>query len=156
MYCSAYPSRWSKDPAPRLHIVSWLPFACLPIPLPSLISNSSNLSFGTQGRTWMLESIPDKQDTGHMDRLACPGAPQGPACFYARPPPPPPPLKDRWWSHCLVYLGSWNLRMKCLHCIWITQVNWKSNQTSGVVGFPSGGDASCNHGHSIGMKVHES
>lgn len=38
----------------------------------------------------MLESIPDKQDTGHMDRLACPGAPQGPACFYARPPPSAP------------------------------------------------------------------
>lgn len=36
----------------------------------------------------MLESIPDKQDTGHTDRLACPGAPQGPACFYATPPAP--------------------------------------------------------------------
>ena len=85
MYCYVYPLRWNKDPAPRLHTVCWSPFPCLPIPLPSLISTCSTLSFETQGRAWMLECIPDKQDTGNTDRLACPGAPQGPACFYAPP-----------------------------------------------------------------------
>ena len=33
-------------------------------PLPSLISNCSNMPFGTQGRSWRLESIPYKQKMG--------------------------------------------------------------------------------------------
>ena len=33
-------------------------------PLPSLVSNSSNLPFGTQGRSWKLGSSPYKQEMG--------------------------------------------------------------------------------------------
>ena len=50
-------------------------------PVPSLISNCLNLPFGTQGRSWSLESLPYKQGTGDTERLPCPGAPQGPAQF---------------------------------------------------------------------------
>ena len=52
-------------------------------PLPSLISNCLNLPFGTQGRSWRLESVPYKQEMGDTERLTwCPGAPQGPAWFH--------------------------------------------------------------------------
>ena len=37
-------------------------------PLPSPTSNCSNLPFGTQGRSWSLESVPYKQEMG--DRKA--------------------------------------------------------------------------------------
>ena len=46
-------------------------------PLPSLISNCLNLPFGSQGRSWRLESVPYKQGTGDTERLPCPGAPTG-------------------------------------------------------------------------------
>ena len=48
--------RWNQDPAPRLHHCF---LAASPLslhPLPSWISNCSNLSFGTQGRSRRLES----------------------------------------------------------------------------------------------------
>ena len=45
-------------------------------PLPSLISNSWNLPFRTQGRSWRLESVPYKQGMGDMER---PCSPSGPA-----------------------------------------------------------------------------
>ena len=43
-----------------------------------LISNCLNQPIGTQGRSWRLESIPYKQNTGNTERFLCPGAPQGP------------------------------------------------------------------------------
>ena len=45
--------------------------------LPSLISNCLNLSFGTQGRSWRLESIPYKQVIGHKEWFPWSGTQQG-------------------------------------------------------------------------------
>ena len=45
-------------------------------PLPSLISNYLNLPFGTQGRSWRLESVPCKQVTGHR-KASMPRSPRG-------------------------------------------------------------------------------
>ena len=42
---------------------------------PSLISNCLNLPFGTQGRSWRLESVPYKQETGNTGRLRYSGDP---------------------------------------------------------------------------------
>ena len=59
-----YPLRRNQDPAPRLHYCF---LAAPPLslhPLPSLISSCSNLPFGSQGRSWRLESIPYKQELG--------------------------------------------------------------------------------------------
>ena len=76
-----YPLRQKQDPAPRLHYC----FLAAPLsylhPLSSLISNCSNLPFGTQGRSWSLGSIPKKWGT---ERFLCPGAPQGPAQFQCQ------------------------------------------------------------------------
>ena len=76
-----YPLRQNQDSAPRLHYC----FLAVPPlslhPLPSLISNSLNLPFGTQGRSWRLESFHYKQEMGDMERLSCPGVPQCPAWF---------------------------------------------------------------------------
>ena len=52
-----------------------------PYLLPSLISSCSILSFGTQGRSWRLESVPYKHGAGGTEWLLCPGALQGPAQF---------------------------------------------------------------------------
>ena len=63
-----YPLRSNQDPAPRLHSCF---LAALPLslhPFPSGISNSLNLPFGTQGRSWRLES------RNGTDRLPCLGA----------------------------------------------------------------------------------
>ena len=38
-------------------------------PFPPLVSNCSNLPFGTQGSSWRLESVPYKQGTGDTERL---------------------------------------------------------------------------------------
>ena len=48
---------------------------------PPLITNCSNLSFGTQGRSWRLESVPRNKKWG-TERHLCPGTPQGPAQFH--------------------------------------------------------------------------
>ena len=50
---------------------------------PLLISNCSNLLFGTQQRSWSLESIPYKQETGDTERLPLPRRQQGPARFHS-------------------------------------------------------------------------
>ena len=76
-----YPLRYNQDPAPRLHCCF---LAAPPLslhPIPSQISNSLNLLFGTQGRSWRLKSIPYKQGTGDTERLLSPGAPQSPVQF---------------------------------------------------------------------------
>ena len=55
-----YPLRWNQGPAPRLYYCF---LAAPPLslhPLSSLISNCLNLPFGTQGRSWRLESLPYK------------------------------------------------------------------------------------------------
>ena len=80
-YCYVYFLRGNQDPAPRLH---YCLLAAPPLslhPLPSLISNCLNLSFGTQGRSWRLESVPYKQGAADMEKFPCPGAPKGPAWF---------------------------------------------------------------------------
>ena len=46
----------------------WSPPLCLHSLL-SLISNCLNLPFGTEGRSWKLESIPYKQETGDRERV---------------------------------------------------------------------------------------
>ena len=48
-------------------------------PLPSLIINCLNLPFGTQVRSWGLQSVPYKQGIGDTERLLCPGTPQYPS-----------------------------------------------------------------------------
>ena len=45
-------------------------------PLPSVISNCLNLPFGAQGRSWRLESVAYKQETGTTGRLLYSGDPQ--------------------------------------------------------------------------------
>ena len=71
MYCL----RWNQNSAPRLHSC-FLAILSLSLPsLPFLISNCLNLPFGTQQRSWRLESVPYKQEMGDMDRLLCLGAP---------------------------------------------------------------------------------
>ena len=52
-------------------------------PFPFLIGNCSNLPFGTQGRSWRLEFIPNKQEMGNTKRLLYPGAPQSLARFHS-------------------------------------------------------------------------
>ena len=47
---------------------------------PPLINNSLNPPFGTQGRSYRLESVSYKQEN-RKERLPCPGAPQGLAGF---------------------------------------------------------------------------
>ena len=42
---------------------------------PALIINSSDLPFETQGRSWRLEYIPYKQETGDTERLLYPATP---------------------------------------------------------------------------------
>ena len=69
---------------PPLIWLGWSPPLSLH-PLPSLISSSSNLPFATQGRSWGLESIPYKQETGSTERLLCPGALEGPTWFQWGP-----------------------------------------------------------------------
>ena len=49
--------------------------------IPSLIRNCSNPPFGTQGRSWRLESVPYKQKMEDMEMLVCPGAPRDPGQF---------------------------------------------------------------------------
>ena len=44
-------------------------------PPPSLSSICLHLPCGTQGRSWRLESVPYKQETGNPERLLCSGAP---------------------------------------------------------------------------------
>lgn len=47
-------------------------------PLPSLMSNCSNLPFRTRGRSWRLESVPYRQGTGDTERLLYPGTYRAP------------------------------------------------------------------------------
>ena len=80
-FSSVYHLGRNQDPAPRLHYCF---LAAPPLslhPLRSLISNCLNLPFGTQERSGRLESVPYKQGMGDMERLPCPGAPQGPVQF---------------------------------------------------------------------------
>ena len=49
---------------------------------PPLINKSLNPPFGTQGRSYRLESVSYKQENG-KERLPCPGAPQGLAGFQS-------------------------------------------------------------------------
>ena len=51
---------------------------------PPLISNCSNMPFGTQGRSWRLETC--LQEMGGK-KPPCPGAPQGPPQFKYHPLP---------------------------------------------------------------------
>ena len=81
IYCYVYSLRRNQDSALRLHyclltVPSWPLY-----PLPSLINNSLNLSFGTRGRSWRPpEAYFLKSNGGH--RLLCPGASQGPVWFH--------------------------------------------------------------------------
>ena len=51
---SVYPLRWNQEPASRL-LCCFLPVSPLSLhPVPFLISNYLNLSFGTQGKSWRL------------------------------------------------------------------------------------------------------
>ena len=79
-----YPLRGNQDPVPRLHHRFLAPPPLSLHPLPSLISTCPmNLPFGTQGRSWRLESVPYEQGMRDTDRLPCPEAPQGAARFHA-------------------------------------------------------------------------
>ena len=77
-----YPSRWNQDPAPRLHYCFLTAPPLSLHPLPSLISNSLNLPFGTQRMSWRLKSILYKQKMGDTESFPCPGAPEGPTQFH--------------------------------------------------------------------------
>ena len=44
--------------------------------LPSPISSCLDLPFGTQGRSWKLESVPNNLEMGDTDKFPCPGTPQ--------------------------------------------------------------------------------
>ena len=45
-------------------------------PLSALISSCLDLPFGTQGWSWKLESVPNKQELKDTNRFPCPGTPQ--------------------------------------------------------------------------------
>ena len=81
LYGYVYPLKGNQDPVPRLHYCFLTAPPLSLHPLPSLISNCLNLPFGTQERSWRLESVPYKQEMGNTERLPCPGAPQRPARF---------------------------------------------------------------------------
>lgn len=51
---------------------------------PSLISNSLNLPFGIQSRSWRLKSCLWKAGTGGTKSLSYPGTPQGPSWFHTK------------------------------------------------------------------------
>ena len=70
-----YPLRWNQDSASRLQYCFLTVPPLFVHPFPSLISDCSNLPFGTQERSWKVESVPYKQVTGDAERLLCPGAP---------------------------------------------------------------------------------
>ena len=76
-----YPLRRYHYIVPRLHYgFLTAPHLSLHI-LPSLINDSLNLSFGTQGRSWRLKPIFYKQEIGDTERPSCSRALQGPAEF---------------------------------------------------------------------------
>lgn len=66
---------YTQDPVFSLHCCFLTAPPLLLHSLPSLISNSLNLPFGTQGRSRRLKSFPYKQETGDMGRLLYPGEP---------------------------------------------------------------------------------
>jgi len=68
----------NEDPAPRLHYCFLATPPLTLHPLPSWISNCSNLCFETQERSRRLDSVPYKK-WGYTQQLLYPGAPQGPA-----------------------------------------------------------------------------
>ena len=68
-------------PAPRLHNLILGCSSLVSTSFPSQISNYLSLPFGTQGRSWRLESVP-LQRIGGTERLPRPGAPQGLAQFH--------------------------------------------------------------------------
>ena len=79
-----YPLRRNRDAAPSLHCCS---LAVSPLslhPLPSLMSNCSNLPFRTRGRSWRLESVPYRQGTGVTKRLLYPGTYRAPGQWRNR------------------------------------------------------------------------
>ena len=62
--------RWNQNPAPRLHYCFLAAPPLFLHPFPSWINNSLNLPFGTQGRSWRLESINREQkDLCSVSRL---------------------------------------------------------------------------------------
>ena len=62
-YCYMYPLSQNQDHTPRLHYC-FLTVPPLSLhPFPSLTSNSLNLPFGTQGKSWRLKPIYYKQGT---------------------------------------------------------------------------------------------
>ena len=87
---------------------------------PPLIANCSHLPFGTQGRSWRLESC--LQETGPKGP-ACPGFPQGPTRFQDKP-GASPPLSSRGAGWGLgrdpVQLsGTWNTAVSLpRRCCW--------------------------------------
>ena len=83
-YCYAYSLRRNQHPASRLypHLTATPPFLH---PLPSLISNYLNLTFGTQGRSRRLNEvyILQTRNRGHRKYLNS-RAPQSPVQFQFR------------------------------------------------------------------------
>ena len=101
-----YHLRLNKDPAPRLHCCFLATSPLTLHPLPSWISNCSNLCFETQGMSWRLESVPyEKWD--YTQQLQYPGAPPGPAGLH--------------WLHLS---PSDSCSAHLLRCVWISLLSY--------------------------------
>ena len=79
IYCYVYHLRRDQDPAPRLHLLSWLLLPCLHIPSLTWLTTvwTCPLKLRKHPGSWMK---PDscKWNTGDTERFLYPGNPQGP------------------------------------------------------------------------------
>ena len=80
--CSVHSLRRNQDLVPRLRdcLLTAPPWSLQP--LPALMSNLLTLLFGTQGGSWRLKPIPQKQEMGGHRKACVPRSPAGPAWFH--------------------------------------------------------------------------
>ena len=88
-HCYVYSLRRNKDPDPNLYCLLTVLLWSL-CPLNSLINKSLNLLFWNAGNIMESEAHSPKTRNGDMEKLVCPGAPQGPAWSQLEP--------DVWWQ----------------------------------------------------------
>ena len=104
------PLRWNQDLAPRLYYC----FLAVPPltlhPFPSWISNCSNLPFGTQGRSWMLNrKAPHAQEPLQGPAQLCKGVNQWSIYLIVS-------IHHNIWNFCtFFYSTSTSTKIKVFH-----------------------------------------